>query len=88
MTSVFGSVASIDVTWVSAAASTADPPLAYFTIVFPVQAASSAVNGVPSVHLPPGFRWNVQVFPSVDVSQLVAQSPMIVRSGPYWTSCG
>ena len=41
-----------------------------------------------SDHLPPGFRWNVQVSPSGECDQLVAQSPSSVGPGPYCTSCG
>ena len=50
-------------------------PFAYLTVVLIVQAASSAVMGVPSDQLVPGARWNVQSRPSGEVSQEVAQSP-------------
>ena len=63
-------------------------PFWYLKMVFTHHTASSAVSGTPSLHLPPGLRWNVQVRPSFDSSQLVAQSGAILRPGPYWTSCG
>ena len=88
MTSVVAFGASMLFTWVSAAATAAVGPAWYFMIVFPVHAASSAVSGLPSDHLPPGFRWNVHVRPSGDLVQLVAQSPSSFSPGPYWTSCG
>src|SRR4051812_3664526 len=91
MTTVFGSGAVKLFTWASAAASAADGPLAYLTIVFPVQTTSSDVIGFPSDHFAPGRRWNVHVSPSFEVSQLVAQSPWITGwrpGGTYWTSCG
>ena len=39
-----------------------------------VNATSFAVNGVPSCHLTPGWRWNVQVRPSGLTSQVSARS--------------
>ena len=84
MTSVVALGASMLFTCVSAAATAAVGPAWYFTIVFPVQAASSAVSGFPSDHLPPGFRWNVHVRSSDDFVQLVAQSrqdPLLVGDG-------
>ncbi len=78
----------MSLTWLSAAASSAVGPAAYLTIRLPVQAASAAVSGLPSDHLPPGFRWNVQVSPSAECDQLVAQSPSSFGPGPYCTSCG
>src|SRR5690348_1915506 len=74
MTRVVALGASMLFTCVSAAATAAVGPAWYLTIVLPVQAASSAVSGLPSDHLPPGFRWNVQVRSSDDLVQLVAQS--------------
>ncbi len=91
MTSVLSSVASALFTWVSAAAATAVGPFAYLIVVLIVQAASSAVSGVSSDHVPPGFRWKVQSLPSADVSQDSAQSPSITSPsapGAYCTSCG
>ncbi len=88
MTSVSAFGASMLLTWVRAAATAAVGPAAYFTMVLPVQAASSAVSGLPSDHFPPGFRWNVHVRPSGVFVQLVAQSPSSFSPGPYWTSCG
>ena len=43
-----------------------------------VHAASSAVMGDPSDHFVPGTRWNVQSFPSGEVSHDLAQSPTIL----------
>ena len=57
-------------------------------MVFAVQAASSAVRGWPSDHLP-GFTLNVQVSPSAEVCQpLSAQSPSILKFASYCTSTG
>ena len=39
-----------------------------------VNATSLAVNGVPSCHLTPGWRWNVQVRPSGLTSHVSARS--------------
>ena len=63
-------------------ASEAVGPLANLRIVLPVQAASSAVSGFPSDHLP-GLTVNVQVRPSLDVFQDVAQSPTILKFVSY-----
>ena len=68
-------------------ASTEAGPLAYLMIVLPVQAASSAVRGLPSDHLP-GLRWKVQVLPSLETSQVFAQSPIILNLVSYCTSVG
>ena len=76
------------VTCESAAATAAVGPLAYLTTRLPVQAASAAVSGLPSDHLPPGLRWNVQVSPLGACVQLVAQSPSSFSPGPYCTSWG
>jgi hypothetical protein len=43
-------------------------------VVLIVQAASAAVSGFPSDHFAFGARWNVQVRPSGEVCQLVANS--------------
>ena len=60
---------------------------AYLRIRLPVQAPSSAVSGLPSDHLP-GLSLNVQVRPSLDVVQLLAQSPSNLNFVLYWTSVG
>src|SRR5450432_10160 len=88
MTSVLAFGAAMLVTCVSAAATAAVGPFAYLTIRLPVQAASAAVSGFPSDHFPPGLTWNVQVSPSDDCVQLVAQSPSSFSLGPYCTSWG
>src|SRR5215208_6186695 len=91
MTSVVGSGASAFFTWFSADAATAVGPLANFTVVLIVQAASSAVSGLPSDHLPPGRTLKVHVLPSGVCDQDSAQSPSNVYfpfSYLYWTSCG
>ena len=83
--------ASALVTCASAAAATAVGPSAYLSVVLIVQAASSAVSGVPSDHVPPGLSLNVQSLPSADVSHDSAQSPSITSPsapGAYCTSCG
>src|SRR3954465_12791411 len=91
MTTVVGSVASAFLTCASAGAMTAVGPLAYLTVVLIVQATSSAVIGCPSDHFVPDLRWNVQSFPSLDVSQESARSPTITYS-PFskssWTGRG
>ena len=68
-------------------ASDAAGPFAYLRIVLPVQAASSAVSGLPSDHLP-GLSVNVQVRPSFEVFHDFAQSPTILKCVSYWTSVG
>ncbi len=68
-------------------ASDAAGPFANFRIVLPVQAASSAVRGLPSDHLP-GLSVKVQVRPSFDVFHDLAQSPMILKCVSYCTSVG
>src|SRR3954454_11623217 len=87
MTTVSGSGASTFVACVRNGASTPVAPSAYLMIVLPVQAASSAVRGWPSDHLP-GLTLNVHTRPSGEVSQLLAQSPSILKSSSYCTSTG
>jgi hypothetical protein len=53
-----------------------------------VQAASAAVSGFPSDHLPFVRTLNVQVFPSLDLVHEVAQSGTNVYEVSYWTSVG
>jgi hypothetical protein len=70
---------------------TAVGPLAYLAVVFAVQATSSAVRGCPSDHFVPDLRWNVQSFPSAEVSQESARSPAMTyfpSTKSYWTSWG
>ena len=76
---MFSSVASALTTCPSAGAATAVGPAAYSMMVLIVQAASLAVSGVPSDHVPPGLRLNVQSLPSGEVSQDEAQSPSMTR---------
>jgi len=52
-----------------------------------VYAASLAVSGCPSDHLP-GLSLNVHVRPSFDVVQLFAQSPSNLNLALYSTSVG
>ena len=76
MTSVVGSVASAFLTCADgAAAATAVGPFWYLTMVLIVQAASSAVIGLPSDHLVSGLSLNVQSLPSAECVQESAQSP-------------
>ena len=94
MTSVVGSVASALLTCATAAAATAVGPFAYLTMVLIVQAASSAVIGLPSDHLVSGFSLNVQSLPSAEMRpgvRPVADEHELVRVVlrlPYCTSWG
>src|ERR1700693_4128979 len=88
MTSVVALGAAMLVMCVSGAAVSDVAPAAYLTIRLPVQAASAAVSGLPSDHLPPALRWNVHVSPSDECDQLVAQSPSSFSLGPYCTTWG
>ncbi len=94
MTSVAGSVASALLTCATPAAATAVGPFWYSTVVLIVQAASSAVIGLPSDHLVSGLSLNVQSLPSAECVQESAQSPTSTSlfgssfDCAYWTSCG
>ena len=66
MTSVVGSGADSLVACEMKGASEAAAPFLNLRMVLPVQAASSAVSGLPSDHLP-GLTLNVQVSPSFEV---------------------
>src|SRR4029077_4099497 len=83
-TSVFGSGAEALLMCAIRPAVLAPPVPWYLTSVLIVQAASSAVSGFPSDHLAFGTVWNVQVRPSFDVSHLVANSGVKLRSLSYW----
>ena len=74
MTSVVGFGATNEVACEIDGARSEVAVAAYFRTVLPVHAASDAVTGTPSDHLPPLFSVNVQVLPSADVVQFVARS--------------
>src|SRR5918999_6116464 len=83
ITSVLSSGALNSLMFDRAADRAAVGPARYLRMVFPVHAASAAVRGLPSDHLPPGLRLKVHVRPSGVCDQSSAQSPSILIPGPY-----
>src|SRR4029453_7391735 len=74
MTSVVGLGAVARFAWWSDVAWTAVAPSAYLSVVLIVQAASSAVIGLPSDHFEPERSLNVQDLPSFEWLHDFAQS--------------
>src|SRR3954452_9631303 len=87
-TRVFGSGAEALLMWAISPAVLPPPVPWYLTSVLIVQAASSAVSGLPSDHFEPETVWNVHVRPSFEVSHFVAKSGANCRSLSYWTRNG